>query len=238
MGTKSERYEAIGAFFGAKWHLYQKAIRKNVLCHDDMFAALDRFLIKHFDLRSINFVDFGCGDASAILHTLTSRNVARYTGVDASSELLVSAGKTLAALKCPKELICQDMGIAVKDLSSPVDVMFCSYSLHHLLTDQKAQFVRDCYDKLSASGCLIVIDGVAEEGETRDHWLHRLEKRFVDNVPDFTAEDLAQIMKHPRESDHPETIGTFRDMAARSPWRSFDVLLERDNFLAFMAFMK
>lgn len=235
---KSERYESIGAFFGAKWHLYQRAIRKNVLCHEDMFSTLERFLTKQFGERSIRFVDFGCGDASAIINTLTSRNIAHYTGIDASSDLLAKASETLTALKCPTDLICQDMGIAVKELKAPADVLFCSYSLHHLPAEQKARFVRDCYETLEASGCLLVIDGIAEEGESRDHWLNRLEKRFADNVPDFTAEDLSQIMKHPREADHPETIDAFRRMATQSPWRDFDVLVERDNFLAFMAFTK
>jgi len=195
-------------------------------------------LAARFDGHPFRFVDFGCGDASAVLKMLLTKNIAHYTGVDASSDLLAAAAQMLAPLKCQKTLICNNMTLAIDDLSAPADVILCSYSLHHLLREQKAKFIETCYKKLSSPGCLILIDGVANLNETREQWLIRLEERLFNKVPGFNAQDVAQLMIHPREFDYPETIEIFRDIAQRSPWKNFEVLLERDEFLAFMVFSK
>ncbi len=229
---------AIGAFFENKWPLYQRAIRSDVLCHGEMFAALNHQLAERFGSNPFCFADFGCGDSSAVLDTLRDKPVEHYVGVDAAPDLIAAASKTMEPLGCRKTLICRDMATAIAELTFPVDVIFCSYSLHHLLLDQKAKFIQNCFHRLNTPGYFILIDGVLMEQETRDHWLQRLEGRFLEKVPDFTADDLGQIMKHPRESDHPETIATFRHLARQSPWRSFEVLVERDAFLAFMLFSK
>ncbi len=230
--------EAVRFFFDHQWHLYQQVIRGDVLCHREMFETLDRFLDDRFGKRPFRFVDFGCGDGSAVLDTLRNRPVSHYTGVDASSDLIATAALKMASLDCQKTLICQDMANAVAGLADPVDLMFCSYSLHHLPLDQKMKFISDCYLRLKTPGYLILVDGVAMEQETRDHWLERLDSRILEKVPDLSDEDRAQIMKHPRESDFPETITMFRRIAGQSPWRSFEVLFERDDFLAFMVFEK
>jgi SAM-dependent methyltransferase len=228
----------VGTFFGDKWALYQRAIRKNVLCHGEMFGILDRLLKEQFRDRAFRFGDFGCGDASAALNVLSNKRVAHYTGVDASFDLITAADQTLASLECEKTLLCRDMANAMEELSGPYDAVLCSYSLHHLLQPQKAKFIERCYGKLNSPGFFILIDGFAKEDETRDEWLNRLEQRFYDNVPDFTADDVAQMMVHPRKWDYPETISTFRRIAGASPWRNFEVLAYRDEFLAFLLFTK
>jgi len=230
--------KAIGTFFEDKWHLYQRAIRSNVLCHGEMFETLDHLLAECFGNTPFRFADFGCGDSSAVLDVLRTKPIEHYVGVDAAPELIAAASETLNPLNCQKTLLCQDMVTAINDLTFNVDVIFCSYSLHHLTFDQKGKFIEQCYERLNRRGYFILVDGVLAENETRNHWLERLDRRFADNVPDFTWEDKEQIMQHPRKSDHPETIATFRKFSERSPWRSFEVLVERDDFLAFMLFSK
>lgn len=230
--------ERVGAFFGDKWHLYQRAIRSNVLCHEEMFATLDRVLADRVGNSNFRFADFGCGDSSAVVDVLRNKPVARYIGVDAAPDLISTAEKTLEVLDCEKTLICRDMATAICELDTLVDVILCSYSLHHLFLDQKITFIENCYRHLDTPGYFILIDGIAAEKETREEWLDRLDRRILERVSDFTAEDRAQIMQHPRESDFPETIETFRRIAGKPPWRSFEVLLEKDHFLAFMLFEK
>lgn len=230
--------KAIGNFFERQWDLYQRAIRANVLCHGEMFAALDRLLTERFGDRPFSFIDFGCGDASAVFPTLLKKRVTHYTGIDAASDLIATASLILDSLNCQKTLICQDMATAITEISVPVDVIFCSYSLHHLIQDEKAKFIQNCYQLLKSPGYFILVDGIAREHETREEWLERLEQRILQNVPDFTPEDCQQIMQHPREYDFPETIATFRRIAQQSPWRSFETVIERDDFLAFMVFAK
>jgi len=234
----NDHSKIVGQFFGDKWALYQKAIRGNVLCHEQMFGTLDRLLIQTFENRPFSFADFGCGDSSAILDVLRTKNLNHYIGVDAAEELIEKAEKTLEPLTCPKTLVCDDMARAITNLDFKSDVIFCSYSLHHLLPEQKSAFIEKAFERLNPSGYFILIDGFRSNGETRDQWLHRLEQRFLTLVPGFTAEDTEEIMKHPRASDHPETISAFRAIAAKSPWQSFEVLFERDNFLALCLFVK
>ena len=228
----------VGDFFDRQWNLYQRAIRANILCHDVMYASLDSFLNKHFADRPFRFADFGCGDSSAVLSTLQNRAVQHYIGVDAAADLIEKAQNTLKSLPCEKSLFCEDMQTAIDKIPPQVDLIFCSYSLHHLQRNDKSAFIRKCYERLTTPGYFILVDGVAMDGETREQWLGRLEERFRTIVPDFTDEDTAEIMQHPRKYDHPETIAQFRTIAQLSPWRSFDVLLERDNFLAFMVYSK
>jgi methyltransferase family protein len=236
MNTNHSRI--IGQFFDDKWALYQKAIRGNVLCHSEMFGTVDQFLQNTFADRPFSFADFGCGDSSAVLEVLRKRNLSRYIGVDAASDLIQKASDTLSELRCEKTLVCDDMGKAISTLNFTSDVIFCSYSLHHLLPEQKSEFIQNCYSRLNKPGYFLMIDGVKTDGETRDEWLKRLEHRFLTLVPGFTAEDTAEIMKHPRQSDHPDAISTFREIASRSRWQSFDILFERDDFLAFCVFVK
>lgn len=228
----------IGAFFDDKWHLYQQAIRSDVLCHQEMFDLLDRELVERFGNAPFCIADFGCGDSTAVVETLRNKPITHYFGVDAAPALITAARETLSVLNCRKTLICKNMADAITDMEPPIDSILCSYSLHHLHQDQKASFIEACYEKLSHPGYFFLIDGVVMENETRDEWLQRLDRRILEKVPGFSAEDRNQIMQHPRESDFPETIQTFRSISRRSPWRSFEVPIHRDDFLAFMIFVK
>lgn len=237
-GMSSNSVQSIGDFFGKKWPLYQKAIRRNVLCHEEMFGALDDFLNERFTNHPFAFADLGCGDASAAFGVLQNKAIDHYIGVDAAPDLIAKATSILGSLNCQKTLLCSDMATAVRDLPVSVDVILCSYSMHHLLAEEKETFIHSCYQRLKAPGYLIMIDGIAMENESREQWLHRLEQRFLTNVPESTTDELDQIMKHPREADYPGTIAEFRSISERSPWQRFDVLIHRDDFLAFVLFEK
>jgi SAM-dependent methyltransferase len=228
----------IGEIFDRQWSLYQRAIRANILCHREMFATLDAFLSQHFSDRPFRFADLGCGDSSAVLNTLRHKPITHYIGVDLAEDLIAKSALTLQALPCEKTFLNENMETAITHLSASVDVILCAFSSHHLTQDAKAQFIRNCYEALHSPGYLILMDGVATDQETREEWLGRLENRFRTMVPDFTPADVAEIMQHPRDYDYPETIARFRSFAQHSPWRSFDVLFEQDNFLAFLLFTK
>jgi len=229
--------KAIGDFFGRDWELVQRIIRAGVLSHNEMFGELDRVLTEFFPTVAFSFADFGCGDGTAVLSTLQTKKLKHYTGVDAASELITAAKNALTPLHCEKTLICQDMATAIDDLK-PVDVIFCSYSLHHLKQDQKARFIDTAYHRLNTPGYLIIVDGVSSEGETRDQWLQRLDQRIQMKAPGVSDQDRARIMEHPHAYDYPETISAFRRWGNASPWSSFKTVVERDDFLAFMIFSK
>jgi predicted SAM-dependent methyltransferase len=151
--------------------------------------------------------------------------------------VIAGAENTLQRLDCKKTLICKDMIDSLSEIPSPVDVIFCSYSLHHLTLDQKSNFIGSCFGLLASPGYFILVDGVKSDDETREQWLKRLDRRFVD-IARFNETERAEIMKHPTHYDYPETIQTFRTIAQNSAWRNFEVLFEKDDFLAFMVFTK
>src|SRR5687768_2334589 len=103
---QKDNSKVIGDLFDRQWSLYQRAIRANILCHDEMFAMLSSFLASHFHDRPFRFADLGCGDATAVLKTLRNTSIAHYIGVDAAEELIGKASLTLQPLRCEKTLIC------------------------------------------------------------------------------------------------------------------------------------
>src|ERR1043165_6364821 len=102
----NDHSKIVGQFFGDKWALYQKAIRGNVLCHEQMLGKLDELLQKVFGDRPFSFANFGCGDSSAVLDVLRKKNLTKYIGVDAAAELIQKAASTLEPLRCEKTLVC------------------------------------------------------------------------------------------------------------------------------------
>jgi SAM-dependent methyltransferase len=232
-----EKAQSLASFFDKQWDLYTRAITSGVLCHTEMFSTLSRFLEEKFGDHPFRFVDFGCGDSSAVLPTLLKKPVRHYIGVDSATQVIANAATTLSALNCEKTLIVRDMADALPEIPAPADVMFCSYSLHHLSLNQKNDFIQNCYDLLASPGYFILVDGVRSSQETREEWLRRLSRRFVD-IAGFNELERAEIMKHPTDFDFPETVETFRTISQNSGFKKFEILFERDDFLAFMVFTK
>lgn len=224
------------AYFNANWQKYQESIRKDMLCHQEMFDALNHFLSQH-NKQPFILVDVGCGDSSSIYSVLTQHQIKKYIGIDAAPDVLKMSDNNLAAVQCKKEYICEDMVTAVSQLNDPIDVMFTSYAVHHLSPQQKSDFMEDCKAKLAPNGVLLMIDGVLEKGQNRTEWLDKLEDRFKVVIPEMPEEERKSRMEHPRLSDFPDSIQFFKDKAAEQGWKKFEVLVDKGIF-AFMVFYK
>lgn len=227
----------VGKHFSTIWDAYQQTIKNNHLYHVEMFSTLDQFLNETFNNQSFSLADLGCGDGSAIKDALIHKSISHYIGVDAAANLIDAAPVVLTDLKCNKEFINADMVQAVEQISTPLDVIFSSYTLHHLISTHKFNFIKACKQKLASQGYLLIIDVMLKENQNRDEWLDELEQRLYKNHPGITAEEVEKKLVHPRTDDFPESISTFHDIAKQQSWRDFQVLLEKET-CAFMVFTK
>lgn len=228
---------AASTYFNENWQRYQSSVKNNTLYHREMLAALDNFLSKKICPSSFSFVDIGCGDSSTVAPILANKPIIKYIGVDAAVDVLKAAATTLANLPCKKEFVPKDMLTAIQQLSSPVDIIFSSYAVHHLSLKNKIDFITQCKQKLTQDGFLLMVDGVLKKNQTRDEWLLALKERMQATIPDISPDELAIRMQHPSNDDFPESIETFSEIAQSQSWKSFQLLVDKGIF-AFMVFAK
>lgn len=232
-----EDIKTVAAYFNETWHDYKTYVADNRLCHQELFATLNNFLQEHMENRPFSFVDVGCGDGSSIAPILQQYHLKKYIGIDIANDVLKTAPTHLAQLDCEKEFIFDDMTHAIKHIRPPIDVIFSSYTVHHLSYQDKVDFIYNCKNKLVPGGFFIMVDGILEENQTRDEWLIGYEEYYKTIYPGITQEELDHCLKHPRTSDFPEHISTFEKIAQTTKWANFQVLAQI-GLLTFMVYRK
>ena len=222
--------------FNENWNKYQQALSSNTLHHREMTSALNAFLNQTFTSQPFSLIDLGCGDCSSISDVLSNKPLTQFIGIDAAPDVLTLAENNLSKINCDKEFICADMTTALTSLSSPVDIIYTSYAVHHLPYQEKFDLIQTCHGKLKENGFLLMVDGILTPGQTRDEWLETLERR-IQTTQSISDAELALRMEHPRADDFPEEIATFKKIATGQHWQMLDVLVEIDIY-AFMVFVK
>lgn len=233
----SDDVNTASAYFNENWQRYQSTVKNNTLYHREMLSALQQFLFANMGTRTFSFVDVGCGDSSTVAPILAEQAITKYIGIDAAEDVLKMAFTSLAHLKCEKEFIADNMTTAIPRLSSPVDIIFTSYAVHHLPLQDKFNFIENCKQKLNPNGFLLMVDGVLKKNQTRDEWLNALQERMEATIPEITSDEVAFRMQHPRVDDFPESIETFSNISQQQAWKSFEVIVNKEIF-AFMVFTK
>jgi cyclopropane fatty-acyl-phospholipid synthase-like methyltransferase len=233
----SDDVNSASAYFNENWQRYQSAVKNNTLYHREMLAALQQFLSANLGPRSFSFVDVGCGDGSTVAPILVDQSISKYIGIDAAADVLKMASDSLANLACEKEFIADNMTIAIPRISTPVDIIFTSYAVHHLSLEDKFHFIESCKQKLNQNGYLLMVDGVLKDNQTREEWLAGLQERMETTIPEVTSDEIASRMQHPRADDFPESIETFSKIAQQQAWKSFQIIVNKGLF-AFMIFAK
>lgn len=221
-------------FFNQNWKKYQNSISHNTLYHKEMMAALTQFFAEKLP-TPFSMVDVGCGDCSTIVPVLSQTNIATYVGIDAAPEVIQLAQQNMQAIHCQKEFICDNMINAIKVIPQ-VDLIFESYAVHHLSTQQKFDFIQQAKGKLKSNGYLVMIDCVLRANQERHDWLNEIEDR-IKTTQQLSKEELAFHMDHIRNNDDPDSVQTFQAFAEKQQWKSFDVWVDKGIF-AFMIFTK
>jgi ubiquinone/menaquinone biosynthesis C-methylase UbiE len=123
------------------WATYHKAVASDYMFHREIGEKLKRALGARFSGPRFAFLDLGCGDATALAPLLQDATPSRYKGVDLSKTALALAARALEALPCPVTLGHGDI-LAVLAEDDAYDVIYSSFALHHLPTEQKGEFFR------------------------------------------------------------------------------------------------
>jgi SAM-dependent methyltransferase len=198
--------------FRADWRTYQTAIRENYMFHRDISTAIRKLLDQlHGPLKVL---DLGCGDASQIPEIFKPGQVAEYRGCDLSAQALDVAHSNLAHLGNRAELLCRDMLEVLRE--SPVecyDIVYSSYALHHLPSDEKQEFLNECRRTLGADGILILVDIMREEGETLPEYFDRYIEKMDADWTGFSDIERRSIQDHIRSCDYPESPSVLQSLA-------------------------
>ncbi|MEB3343078.1 class I SAM-dependent methyltransferase [Okeania sp.] len=147
--------------FAKNWQIYQKILKHNHMRHKEMYDVLDQFIL-NYPVKPFSFLDLGCGDLSTITPCLIYSNVNSYIGVDLSPQALEIAQKNIADIPGEKRLITGNIKDIVKELvstkNSKFDIVFSSYTIHHLSTLDKQNLINDIWQILNPNSCFIFID--------------------------------------------------------------------------------
>ena len=183
------------AFFDV-WHTYRKVVAVNYMHHMEIKAHIEQILHTQFVGRPFSFLDLGCGDAATLAPLLASMAVQRYKGVDLSETALALAAENLKALSCPVELVCRDILAALEADTGLYDVVYTGFALHHLSTEQKAEFFRRVAQRLEKDGLLLLTDIVREEDESLPVHLRRYCDWLRSDWGSLNAEEKASACDH------------------------------------------
>ncbi len=222
--------------FFAGWNLYKKAVDNNCLFHKEMYQTLDKLLIEKFTNIPFSILDLGCGDSAYIAKILLNKSVNNYTGVDLSD-----FATNLAKTNLPNNIKFVDfinsdfleaMSIMAKN-QQKFDLVFTSYAFHHYQKPQKELFFKLAKQLLNDNGIVVVIDIILKESETLAAFYDRINK-FYSTFNQLTAEELNGLYQHVSNSDFPETINTYKDMASNAKFTKFNVLNQQQEIFYFL----
>jgi AdoMet dependent proline di-methyltransferase len=93
------------------------------------------------------------------------------------------------------------------------DLVYTSFALHHLSTEQKAEFFRRVAQRLEKDGLLLLTDIVREEDESLPVYLRRYCDWLRSDWGALNVEEKASACDHILNNDRPETFSELRAQA-------------------------
>ncbi|WP_219320502.1 class I SAM-dependent methyltransferase [Methylovirgula sp. HY1] len=201
------------AFFDT-WQTYRKVVAANYMYHVEIQADIERLLRARFGAGKVSFLDLGCGDAATLAPLLGGVTVQRYKGVDLSEAALALAAENLKFLSCPVDLTCRDILAALEAETELYDVVYTSFALHHLSTEQKAAFFRLVAQRLAKDGVLVLTDVVREDDESLPVYLTHYCDWLRRDWDGLDTDEKAAICDHIENNDRPETLTELQSLAA------------------------
>jgi len=222
-------------FFLATWQVYRKIVDGNYMYHREIFSEILNLLRKGAH-RQPTILDLGCGDAGTIRPILEQTPFSSYTGADAAQPALEIAKLELKAFGDQIELQCSDMLSFLKaNTSRKFGVILASYSLHHLDTEQKRDFLALCRQCLEARGLLIIVDVFRNARQSREDYLDAYCQDMSHRWHSLTPEEGQIAIEHVRNHDFPESLENFLHIAEEAGLSIQDAPL-RHGYHALTAF--
>jgi SAM-dependent methyltransferase len=200
------------SIFDSSWQTYQKIVAANYMFHREIGSALSGVLHARFDGQPFSFLDLGCGDAAAMAPVLKNLLLCRYKGVDLSQTALALAASNLADLPCQVELAHGDFSAALAKECDFYDVIYSSFALHHLPTEEKAEFFRRAARRLDEGGLLLLVDVMREEGESLEAY-HRHYCGWLRSSWALDPQEMDSLCDHIINNDLPEPPAVLKAQA-------------------------
>lgn len=208
-----------------EWRAYQKLLENDYMDHRSFFKRLTLELGARFD-HPISLLDLGCGDAQPALAMLKALDVSRYVGVDESATAVGRAKQSLAGTGIACEWVVGDLLESLPQLAGPFDVILASFSIHHLAgTEPKRALFGACRPLLTDEGVMAVIDVFRQPGEAREDYVERWVSFANRHYQALDAQDKNLLFQHARARDFPESLPTYRKLAAEVNLGELKVLM-------------
>lgn len=203
-------------FFLATWQVYRKIVDENYMYHREIFGEILKILGSD-PQAPLTILDLGCGDAGTMRPVLERIPFSNYLGVDASLSALELARCELEGFGDRVELQCSDMLSYLRERpSSTFEAILVSFSMHHLDSEQKRDFLVLCKERLSPKGQLIVVDVFRNKDQSRLAYLDAYCEDMNQRWTALTPEDEQMAVEHVRTYDFPETLEDFLKLARES----------------------
>lgn len=205
------------------WDTYAKVVAANYMFHREIGEGIKAMLAAQFDGAPISIIDLGCGDAATFAPLLEGRAVESYRGADLSEAALALAKENLSRLGCPVELDHTDMMSELEE-APPADVINVSFALHHLTTEQKAEFLRLAAKKLAPGGVLLLTDVMREEGQSLPDYLSTYMGWLRRSMVTLSDSEKDAICDHILNNDLPEMASVLKAQAADAGLRALPMI--------------
>jgi SAM-dependent methyltransferase len=219
--------KASGENFFDAWAIYQEVLDRNYMFHDEIYEGVGQFFAGRYGNRPFSLLDLGCGSARHLAKALGGRSVKAYAGYDLSAQALAHARINLAVLGCPVELCQGDLLEGLRASEDSIDLIFCSFALHHLSSTDKSSFFQSACRRLNEHGMLLVIDTMRAEDENLPVYLDRYCAWVRATWRALSPQELGALCDHVRNNDLPETPSTLCSMAVDG---GFAQGIELDHF--------
>ncbi|GJM14879.1 MAG: hypothetical protein DHS20C13_02060 [Thermodesulfobacteriota bacterium] len=205
INLKTEIPEDISTeIFIKNWTIYRKIIENDNMSHKAGYSRLRETLVREMD-KPFSFLDLACGDAFYSSRTLKETKARQYIGIDVSAQALSLAKEELQNTQLEAKFIRADF-INFRDfIETPQDVIWVGFSVHHLDTPDKLEFMKKVRETLSEDGIFMLYEPIFIEGEDRDLYFKRFKKTYNIHWNGLTKEEGESLLEHVRESEKPET---------------------------------
>ena len=203
--TKTDSTEDLSTkIFIKNWSIYRKIIANDNMSHKAGYSKLKQIILDVMH-KPFSFVDLACGDAYYSSKILKDTNARRYTGLDISEQALSLATENFTGSHIEAEFIKADFIEFPKFIDYEADVIWVGFSVHHLDTAEKLEFMKNAGEALANGGIFMLYEPILLEGEDLEQYYIRFKRTFDEYWKGLDPEESNYLLEHVRETEKPET---------------------------------
>ncbi len=152
-----------------------------------------------------SFLDLACGDAYYSSRVLNGSKAIKYVGIDISDQALSFAKDNFKGSQISADFIEADFVKFPEFLDSEPDVIWVGFSVHHLDSSQKLEFMKDIREVLAHGGLFMLYEPILIDGEDLKQYYVRFKNTFDKYWKGLDSEESEYLLEHVRETEKPET---------------------------------